>query len=213
MIRLIDNLWSDSKLWKCEWIKMSLSHFSESWSLLSLQYGHTKGRSPVWVMRCFLYAMTVLKVDLQTSHCLTRLPSCTFWGIYALVCVDQHDNMFGKCSKWQLPKSKVSSSSYTLSRPFRCTHLLVMPQVPDQLEAHSAPLADELSWRVRVYGDHVLLEVVEVHEGGVALGTLPHWFGALCPLASFAYGEINIICRSAIDLSTSSIRLRYIIIQ
>ena len=67
-----------------------------------------------------------------------------------------------------------------------------MPQVPYQLEAHSAPLADELSWRVRVDRDHVLLEVVVVHEGGVALGALPHRFGALCPLASFAYGKINV---------------------
>ena len=61
-----------------------------------------------------------------------------------------------------------------------------MLEVVPQLEAHAAHVADELPGRVRVDGDHVLLEVLVVHEGGLAQRALPHRLRALRPLAPFA---------------------------
>ena len=75
--------------------------------------------------------------------------------------------------------TKMPSSVYT--------DPLVMLEVVPQLEAHAADVADELPGRVRVDGDHVLLEVLVVHEGGVAQRALSHRFGAPRPLTPLAY--------------------------
>ena len=62
----------------------------------------------------------------------------------------------------------------------------MMLEIVPQFEPHAAHMADELPGRVRVDGDHVLLEVLVVHEGGLAQRALPHRLGALRPLAPFA---------------------------
>ena len=78
------------------------------------------------------------------------------------------------------------------------THPLVMLQVAPQLEPHAAHVADELPGRVRrVDGDHVLLEVLGVHEGGLAQRALPRRPGALRPLsplpcASLVVFQVNL---------------------
>ena len=66
----------------------------------------------------------------------------------------------------------------------------MMLEVVPQLESHPADMADELPGGVvgRVEGDHVLLQVLVAHEGGLAERALPHWLGTLRPLTPFTWG-------------------------
>ena len=70
-------------------------------------------------------------------------------------------------------------------------HPLVVLEVVPQLEPHSADVADELLGGVvgRVEGDHVLLQVLVSHEGGIAQRALPHRLGSLRPLTPLTWGR------------------------